>query len=77
MIFLCMELFLVIFQVFHDFQSLWEPCNGIISNTHYNWEKLETRSKDDDSQLPINVVAYKPMIFLYQNVKFNIVRNKR
>ena len=22
----CMELFLVIFQVFHDFQSLWEPC---------------------------------------------------
>ena len=21
-----MELFLVIFQVFHDFQSLWEPC---------------------------------------------------
>ena len=26
MIFPCMELFLVIFQVFHDFQSLWEPC---------------------------------------------------
>ena len=25
MIFPCMELFLVIFQVFHDFQSLWEP----------------------------------------------------
>ena len=21
-----MELFLVIFQVFHDFQNLWEPC---------------------------------------------------
>ena len=21
-----MELFFVIFQVFHDFQSLWEPC---------------------------------------------------
>ena len=29
MIFPCMELFLVIFQVFHDFQSLWEPCNGL------------------------------------------------
>ena len=27
MIFPCMELFLVIFQVFHDFQSLWEPCD--------------------------------------------------
>ena len=26
MIFPCMELFLVIFQVFHDSQSLWEPC---------------------------------------------------
>ena len=26
MIFPCMELFLVIFQVFRDFQSLWEPC---------------------------------------------------
>ena len=26
MIFPCMEFFLVIFQVFHDFQSLWEPC---------------------------------------------------
>ena len=26
MIFPRMELFLVIFQVFHDFQSLWEPC---------------------------------------------------
>ena len=25
MIFPCMELFLVIFHVFHDFQSLWEP----------------------------------------------------
>ena len=22
----CMEPFLVIFQVFHDFQNLWEPC---------------------------------------------------
>ena len=27
MIFPCMELFLVIFQVFHNFQSLWEPCH--------------------------------------------------
>ena len=27
MIFPCMELFLVIFQVFHDFQVLWEPCH--------------------------------------------------
>ena len=26
MIFPCMELFFLIFQVFHDFQSLWEPC---------------------------------------------------
>ena len=26
MIFPCMELFFVIFQVSHDFQSLWEPC---------------------------------------------------
>ena len=25
MIFPCMELFLLVFQVFHDFQSLWEP----------------------------------------------------
>ena len=29
MIFPCMELFLVIFQVFHDFQSLWEPCRKL------------------------------------------------
>ena len=26
MIFPCIELLFVIFQVFHDFQSLWEPC---------------------------------------------------
>ena len=26
MIFPCMALFLVIFQVFHHFQNLWEPC---------------------------------------------------
>ena len=26
MIFPCMELIFVIIQVFHDFQSLWEPC---------------------------------------------------
>ena len=26
MIFPCKELFLVIFQVSHDFQNLWEPC---------------------------------------------------
>ena len=26
MIFPCMEVILVIFQVFYDFQSLWEPC---------------------------------------------------
>ena len=26
MIFPCMEFLFVIFQVFHDFQSLWEPC---------------------------------------------------
>ena len=26
MIYPCMELFLVIFQVFHEIQSLWEPC---------------------------------------------------
>ena len=30
MIFPCMELFLVIFQVFHDFQSLWEPCYAYV-----------------------------------------------
>ena len=36
MIFPCMELFLVIFQVFHDFQSLWKPCITVdyISNVH-------------------------------------------
>ena len=33
MIFPCMELFLVIFQVSHDFQSLWEPC-WYIDNIH-------------------------------------------
>ena len=27
MTFPCMEFILVIFQVFHDFQSLWEPWN--------------------------------------------------
>ena len=37
-IFPCMELFLVIFQVFHDFQSLWEPC--IIEPEHSNMHKL-------------------------------------
>ena len=26
MIFPCMELFFLILQVFHDFQSSWEPC---------------------------------------------------
>ena len=26
MIFPCMERFKVIFQLFHDLQSLWEPC---------------------------------------------------
>ena len=26
MIFPCIVLFFVIFQVFHDFQSVWEPC---------------------------------------------------
>ena len=31
-IFPCMELFLVIFQVFHDFQSLWESCNRVPIN---------------------------------------------
>ena len=30
MIFPCIEPFLVIFQVFHDFQSLWEPCKVIL-----------------------------------------------
>ena len=29
MIFQCMELFIVIFQVFNDFQSLWAPCKTI------------------------------------------------
>ena len=33
MIFPCMELFLVIFQVFHDFQSLWEPCMTVSIQT--------------------------------------------
>ena len=28
MIFPCMEHFCEIFQVFHDFKSLWEPCSG-------------------------------------------------
>ena len=32
MIFPCMKLFLVIFQVFHDFQSLWEPCVWAVAN---------------------------------------------
>ena len=31
MIFPCMELFFLVFQVFHDFQSLWEPCNKVHS----------------------------------------------
>ena len=30
MIFPCMEFILVMFQVFHDFQSLWEPCGQAI-----------------------------------------------
>ena len=36
MIFPCMELFLVIFQVFLDFQSLWEPCNVILLPNELN-----------------------------------------
>ena len=36
MIFPCMELFLVIFQLFHDFQSLWEPCNVILLPNELN-----------------------------------------
>ena len=31
MIFPCMELYLVIFQVFQDFQSLWEPFDYSLS----------------------------------------------
>ena len=34
MIFPCMEFILVIFQVFYDFQSLWEPCPICI----YTWK---------------------------------------
>ena len=36
MIFPCMELFFLIFQVFHDFQSLWEHCWQIGSITVLN-----------------------------------------
>ena len=34
MIFPCMDLILVIFQVFHGFQSLWEPCTKYIEETY-------------------------------------------
>ena len=37
MIFPCMELFLVIFQVFRDFQSLWEPCHFMLSVLHVDY----------------------------------------
>ena len=38
MIFPCMELFFLIFQVFHDFQSLWEPCKW---NSWFSAKKRE------------------------------------
>ena len=41
MIFPCMEPFLVIFQAFHEFQSLWEPCIILFTSMEYyllaNW----------------------------------------
>ena len=40
MIFPCMELFLVIYQVLHDFQSVWEPCilQSLYNIPHFNME---------------------------------------
>ena len=53
MIFPCMELFLVIFQVFHDFQSLWEPW------TLHNCfsEELEVA----DRKLPDVILSFQDM----------------
>ena len=43
MIFPCMEFLFVIFQVFHDFQSLWEPCQGQLMVIIYvNFVELES-----------------------------------
>ena len=51
MIFPCMELFLVIFQVFHDFQSLWESCQkqsdlGLLCSSRPFWQAKVTRVRN-------------------------------
>ena len=65
MIFPCMELLLVIFQVFHDFQSLWEPCYinraCIPIQTSANWPPPillirfnESRGIENSSSFPLS-----------------------
>ena len=44
MIFPCMELYLAIFQVFHDFQSLWEPW-GLYEHSIVANRKLASTNK--------------------------------
>ena len=39
-IFRCMELFFVIFKVFHDFQSSWEPCGVYMKTAIYRKNSL-------------------------------------
>ena len=57
MIFPCMELFIMIFQFFHDFQSWWEPCcphEAWVLNYPLNTQKrlwLEWVDAQDDPSL--------------------------
>ena len=59
MIIPCMELFVVIFQLSHDFQTLWEPCllDSYVFRSKRIWREnlilLHTNKKGED--MPVHL----------------------
>ena len=59
MIFPCMELFFLIFQVFHDFQSSWEHCPlGVSDIQRVNEQKQDLSQSMTNAPKGMGLACY-------------------